>query len=207
MSDESSSKRRYELKKRAENVARTRARITEAAVDLHGSVGPARTTVSAVAERAGVQRHTVYRHFGTEEDLFAACSQEWLARNPLPDTDAWRDIGDPGERARTALAELYAYYERTEDMFANVYRDAPLVPALARRVADLSSYLDDAADALVGGLPAAGSRARLLVAAARHAVDFTSWRSLVRYAGVGIEEAVELMTTLIACAASVRPAP
>ena len=48
-------KRKYELKKRAEQMGETRLRITEAAIELHGSVGPSRTTMSAVAERAGVE--------------------------------------------------------------------------------------------------------------------------------------------------------
>src|SRR3954447_26954993 len=95
-------KRRYQQRKRAEDVAATRRRITEAAVALHGSVGPSRTTISAVADRAGVQRHTVYRHFPTEEDLFAACSTHFAQVNPLPDPAGWHSLGQ-------ALDELYAY--------------------------------------------------------------------------------------------------
>src|SRR6476659_2729549 len=85
MSDKIPTKRKYELKQRAAEMAETRLRITEAAVELHGTVGPARTTVSAIAERAGVQRHTVYRHFPTDADLFAACSAHYVAAHPLPD--------------------------------------------------------------------------------------------------------------------------
>ena len=101
-------KRPYRKRRRAELEDETRLRITEAAVALHGSVGPARTTVSAVAERAGVQRATVYRHFPDERSMFAACSAHWIAANPLPDLGAWARIADPGERLRTALTELYA---------------------------------------------------------------------------------------------------
>src|SRR3954453_23200307 len=104
MSDE---KRSYELKKRAEAMAGTRLRITEAAVELHGSVGPSRTTVSAVAERAGVQRHTVYRHFPTEAALFSACSSHWATKNPWPDPAGWTSLGD-------GLDQLYRWYEQTE---------------------------------------------------------------------------------------------
>ena len=73
--------RPYRKHRRAELEQQTRERIVEAAVDLHGSVGPARTTVSGVAERAGVQRATVYRHFPDDESLFAACSAHWRERN------------------------------------------------------------------------------------------------------------------------------
>src|SRR3990170_3766702 len=116
-------KRKYELKKRAEEMAETRRRITEAAVGLHGTVGPARTTLSAVAKRAGVQRHTVYRHFPTEAELFGACSAHYFTAHPWPDPEPWRAIGDPHQRLARALDELYAYYERTEPMFTNVLRD------------------------------------------------------------------------------------
>src|SRR3712207_8957648 len=111
MSRESSAKRKYELKKRAEQMAETHLRITEAAIELHGSVGPSRTTMSAVAERAGVERRTLYRHFPNEADLFEACSSHYFAANPWPDLDAWRAIADPDERLERALDELYAYYE------------------------------------------------------------------------------------------------
>ncbi len=77
--------RTYTLKRRAERQAQTRRRIVEATVDLHSTLGPARTTISDVAERAGVQRHTVYAHFPTERDLFYACSGLALERDPLPD--------------------------------------------------------------------------------------------------------------------------
>ena len=90
-------KRKYELKQRAEEMAETRRRITEAAVDLHRTVGPARTTLSAIAKRAGVQRHTVYRHFPTETELFGACSAHYFTANPWPDCPVQVDgrLSDP----------------------------------------------------------------------------------------------------------------
>ena len=125
MSPETGS-RPYQLRKRADAMQDTRRRITEAAVELHGSIGPARTTLSAVAERAGVQRQTVYRHFPTEDDLFAACSQHFYDRDPPPDLGRWRETADPAERLAAALDELYAYYERTEGMYVNLFRDETL---------------------------------------------------------------------------------
>src|SRR5215510_8703283 len=107
--------RSYNLKKRAEQQADTRLRIVEAAVELHGTVGPAATTVSMVAERAGVQRHTFYAHFPDERSLFMACSGLALERDPLPDAAAWRDIGDGHERLRSGLTALYGWYERNAD--------------------------------------------------------------------------------------------
>ena len=132
MSDQKITTRRYELKKRAADMAETKRRITEAAFELHGTVGPARTTVSAIAKLAGVQRHTVYRYFPTETDLFAACSAHFRDENPYPDVEAWSAVSDPGERLERALDELYAYYERTAPMYNNILRDAELVEAVGR---------------------------------------------------------------------------
>src|SRR5689334_20207903 len=115
-------------------MAETRRRITEAAVELHGSVGPAQTTISAVAEKAGVQRNTVYRHFPTDDDLFAACSGLFDAMYPPPDIEAWRAVEDPRERLVRALDNLYAFYEKTDYMLTRVMRDEPFVPAVTPRL-------------------------------------------------------------------------
>jgi AcrR family transcriptional regulator len=185
-------KRKYELKQRADEMAATHLRITEAAIALHGSVGPSRTTMSAVAERAGVERRTLYRHFPTEAELFAACSSHYFAAHPWPDLDGWRAIRDPGERLARALDELYAYYERTEPMLANVLRDADLVDSARDAVAPLHAYLEEAAKVL-----AAGRRRRKLVGGAlRHALAFPTWRSLAA-GGVRRADAVRLVTTLV----------
>src|SRR6185503_20231999 len=122
--------RKYTKRRRAESEQETRQRITEAAMNLHGSIGPARTTISAVADRAGVQRATVYRHFPDEESLFAACSGHYMALNPPPDPEAWAEETDHSARLRRALTETYSFFRRTEPMLSNVLRDAPVVEAM-----------------------------------------------------------------------------
>jgi AcrR family transcriptional regulator len=201
MSRESPTKRKYELKQRAEEMAKTHLRITEAAIDLHGSVGPARTTMSAVAKRAGVERRTLYRHFPTEADLFAACSTHYIAANPWPDLASWQAIRDPHERLERALDELYAYYERTGPMFSNVLRDAELVEFARDAVAPLQAYLDEAADALTAGRRARGRRRQLLKSAVRHAVSFSTWHSLTTN-GIARADAVKLLTALVEAASA-----
>jgi AcrR family transcriptional regulator len=198
---EMSSKRKYELKKRAEQVGETRRRITEAAIDLHGTVGPSRTTMSAVAERAGVERRTLYRHFPTEADLFAACSTHYFGANPWPDLGEWRAIRDPRERLERALDELYAYYEHTEPMLSNVLRDAELVDSARDAVAPLHAYLEEAAKVLTIGRPARGRRRELLTGALHHALDFPTWRSLSSN-GIGRSDAAKLTTALVEAAAT-----
>jgi AcrR family transcriptional regulator len=195
MSDQAN-KRKYELRKRADSMEDTRRRITEAAVELHGSVGPAHTTVTALAERAGVQRHTVYRHFPTEDDLFSACSTHFWATHPFPSTEGWRTIADPSERLTTALDELYRYYERNEGMLANLNRDIGL-PVVRAHVAPVDAYFQEAAAILSTGWPARGARRRVLAAAVGHALKFDTWRSLVREGGVTRAQAVRLAAGLV----------
>jgi AcrR family transcriptional regulator len=198
MSRESPPKRKYELKKRAAEMAETHLRITEAAIELHGTVGPARTTMSAVAKRAGVERRTLYRHFPTEPDLFAACSAHYFAANPWPDLGTWRAIENPQQRLQRALDELYAYYEQTEPMFSNVLRDSELVDLARDAVAPLHSYLEEAAEILASGRPGRGC-GQLLRGALRHALDFSTWHSLTSN-GIDREAAVILITALVEAA-------
>jgi AcrR family transcriptional regulator len=199
MSRETSPKRKYELKQRADDMAETHRRITDAAIELHATVGPSRTTLSAVAKRAGVERRTLYRHFPTEADLFAACSAHYFAANPWPDLEGWRAIGDPHERLEHALDRLYAYYERTEPMYSNVLRDAELVDSARDAVAPLHAYLEEAAEVLAAGRRLRGRRRQLVDGALRHALAFSTWRSLSAN-GIGRSDAVSLITALVGSA-------
>jgi AcrR family transcriptional regulator len=183
--------RKYQLKERARRQAETRQRIVEAAVDLHTSVGPARTTISGIAERAGVERHTVYAHFPDELTLFRACSQHWAGRHPLPDIAMLVEIDHPVRRLRRALGEMYAWYESVEADLAPLVRDASVIPAeiAATRLADLATM----ADAVSRGWP----RRKSVRAAIGHALEFETWRSLVRRQGLSRAQAVDVMARLV----------
>jgi AcrR family transcriptional regulator len=187
-------KRRYELKQRAERLEETRRRITEATVELHRTVGPAATRISEVARRAGVQRVTVYNHFPDEASLLAACSAHWRALHPAPDPSIW-----DGE-LRAALRELYAWYRETEPMTANVLRDAETIPAL-RAIVDggLGAYLEAVAETVAARFAARGRGRERVEAAARAAVDFHFWRAL---APLGDADAADLAAGLIELAAA-----
>jgi AcrR family transcriptional regulator len=201
MSDQ---KRQYRMKRRAELEEQTRLRITESAVALHQEVGPAQTSISAIAERAGVRRSTVYRHFPDEDALFTACSSHWRAANPPPDPRAWSSVESPAERMRTALRELYAFYGRTEPMYVSLLRDERLVPAVERRLGDFYGYLRAIQNGLAAGRGLRGGRAQVVRAAIGHALAFPTWRSLTREQGLGDDDAVELMSRLVEDAASGR---
>jgi AcrR family transcriptional regulator len=188
--------RTYELKQRARRQEETRQRIVDATVALHGSVGPAHTTISAIAQRAGVQRLTVYRHFPDERALFRACRDDWVADNPAPDVSAWAAIDDPAQRLSTALGELYAYFRATEPMTANVLRDLPESAALREAAAPFLQYWDAVRIALEQGWNLQGRRRARLRAVIGHAIEFDTWRSLARTQGLDDGEAAALMVRL-----------
>jgi AcrR family transcriptional regulator len=190
--------RKYEKKRRAELEAETRRRITESAMELHGSVGPARTSISAVAERAGVRRSTVYRHFPDEEALFGACSAHWAAANPLPDLASWEAIDDPAERLRSALGELYAFYGRTEQMMENLLRDEERVAVVKRLFSAYHGYMAAAREILLRGRPERGRRREEARAAIGHALAFATWQSLTREQGLDDSRAASLMCGMVA---------
>lgn len=188
------STRPYELRARADSMDRTRARITEAAIELHGTIGPAATTMSAVAERAGVTRATLYRHFPDEDALFAACSAEWRSANPSPDPGLWASIPDPHDRLETALPALYGWYRSSEAMRANLLRDLAVLPPAIRT--GIESYPRTVAGVLDAGW---SRRSRLRRAAIGHAVAFQTWQSLA-HQGLNDAEAAKLIIGLISTA-------
>jgi AcrR family transcriptional regulator len=184
--------RTYTLKRRAEQQAETRRRIVEAAVDLHGSIGPALTTVSMVAERAGVQRHTFYAHFPDDRSLYLACSGLALERDPLPDAQPWRTIENPSERLRVGLRAIYDWYERNANLVAAVLRDAEY-HALTREVAELRFGPPIAACGEVLGAKLNAKQRALL----RLALSFFTWRTLTRENGLKQGAAVAVMVQAI----------
>ena len=177
------------MKQRAAEMADTHLRITEAAIELHGTVGPARTTLSAVAKRAGVERRTLYRHVPNEADLSRPVrrttsppirSPIWTPGAPLATRPSgWSEPSTSSTPTTNATAP----------MLANVLRDAELVDFARDAVAPLRAYLDDAAEVLLGG-----RRGRLLAAAVRHALAFSTWRSL---SGIRRSDALKLVTALV----------
>jgi AcrR family transcriptional regulator len=191
-------KRPYRMKVRAELQEETRRRITESAVELHGTLGPSRTSMSAVAEHAGLPRSTLYRHFPDEAALFVACAGHWAMQHPLPDLEGWAAVGDPDARLRLALEELYAYYDGAEPMLANILRDLAVVEAVRTQFAPFVGYMQAAQATLMAGRRGRGRAAARTRAAIGHALAFTTWRSLVREQECSRSDAVAMMCALVA---------
>jgi len=190
------------MTRRAESEQATRRRITESAVHLHETVGPARTPISAVAEHAGVRRSTVYRHFADEAALMAACSAHWSALNPPPDLERWAEIEDPEERLRSGLEELYAYYGRTRGMLENLFRDEAISTTVAKTFRPYRAYTAAACEVLMAGRRSRGRTGKRLRAALGHAVAFATWRSLAVEQELDDAEAADLMCRLVGAVAA-----
>ena len=189
--------RRYVQTRRAAQVAETVRRIVEAALSLHEEVGPANTSISAVAKRAGVERPTIYRHFPDERSLLSACRGHHMTLHPPPTPETWMHIEEPGERLRVALTGLYAYYTENEQMTANLLRDATLSPSVAEATILMREGLLAMTALLSAGWseePSTSSRVRPGIG---HAVSFETWRSLCRQQELEASEAIELMLGMI----------
>jgi len=187
-------RRPYRMTARADQVGQTRTRIVEAAVALHGSVGPARTTVAGIAERAGVTRLTVYRHFPDDAALFAACTAHWASQQEMPDLDAWLSETDPVMRVRAALTDLYRFYAEAEPMLTRSARDRDALPGFIR---DRNEARDAArVEAVLTAWPRR-ERTKSRQALIAHALAFGTWRSLCLEQGLPSRTAVQAMTRLV----------
>ena len=187
------------MKRRAERVQETRQRIAEAAMELHETVGPVRTTVSAIAEKAGVQRHTYYAHFPELKDLYRACSAHHMERYPLPDPSRWAEISGPEERLTRALSEVYAYFGDNEALLTNVLRDTPLDPVLQENNVFLFRHWEAMRATIADAFEASGARREALLAAIALALDLQTWRTLVRQQGLDDDRAIGLMVGTVRC--------
>ena len=188
------------MRRRAELVDQTRLRITEAAVRLHTTVGPANTSISTVAEEAGVTRLTVYRHFRDQDELFDACRRHWYEANPPPDTGAWRAIPGLEDRARRAFSDLYGWYREHGAELFPIYRDMSSMPASAQD--EVRAQWAAVADALVDGVDVPSSARRQLRAVAGHLIGLMTWRSFVVEQGLGEDAAIDVAVRLLCAAAS-----
>jgi AcrR family transcriptional regulator len=203
---------KYELKKRAERQEETRLRIARATLELHEIIGPALTTRSAIAERAGVSRPTVYSHFPDELSLGKACSSLEMSDNPLPDPGPWQEIADPEQRLRVALGELYAYFRRRERLWANILRDQEMAlteddpearEADAEIMEPIFLHWERMKQILAIGWGKSYEPLRLLLSAIGLALDFQAWRAMTSTQGLSDEQAIELMVGMVRCAADV----
>jgi AcrR family transcriptional regulator len=193
-------RRQYRQTSRARKAEETRLRIVEATIALHREQGAAATSISAIAERAGVQRLTVYRHFPTQQDVLNACTGLWGERNPPPDPAEWSNLSDPVQRTRWARTLIYAYYGKSADMLRSAYRDLYRMPELKAPMGRIQGYFDAVRDDLLKAWAPPQSLRRRLKAALGHALHFPTWDSL-RARGLKGDEPVDVMLQWVRCLA------
>lgn len=170
-------KRKYSMSKRAEQQRQTRERIVDAVIDLHEKVGPANTSIKAVAENAGVQRLTVYRYFPDEKSLYHACTSRWLLSNPLPAVSDWESVCDASKRSHAALLAFCRYYRDTRSMWQSAYRDVDHVEAMRKPMGGIEEYLDAIRDDLLACWKVHGKQKQQLGITLRHCLRFSTWQS------------------------------
>jgi len=193
------------MQARAEHVGQTRQRIVDAAVQLHGSIGPAATTIAAIAELAQVTRLTVYRHFPDEAALFEACSGHWLSQQRPPDPASWCDISEPADRLRAGLADLYRFYRAGADMLTRIYHDLGALPQVHQlRLAERDKHHRDI---LAAPFAAGRGQRRRIRAIIGHASSFWTWHSLCIEQGLTDAEAIEIMTGTVRAALATPAQP
>jgi AcrR family transcriptional regulator len=194
--------REYTLGKRAEQQNETRRRIVEATVELHQEIGGLNTTISAIAERAGVERATVYRYFPDERSLLEACTSHYVAENPPPNPMAWLEIASAHARLEKALVEIYAYHRRTEAMSARAASDLLLIPLLEEVLAPLFAYWQQVQVILATPWQGSADEKRMVEAMIGHAITFQTWQSLVRRQGLDDVQAAKMMCQAVCCMTS-----
>lgn len=197
-------KRPYRMRQRAASQQETRLKVIEATMQLHEELGPRNTSISAIAERAGVQRLTVYRHFPDETAVFQACTAHWLTLNPFPDPARWAGIADPVDRFRTAIDAFYAYFARTRRMWTVSFRDVAEVPALQQPMAEAQTFLGGVADDLTAAFTQE-SECGHTAATIRHALHFLTWSELEDQ-GLDNSAKVALVTRWLESAARIAAA-
>ena len=190
---------KYELKARAERMADTRRRIVEATLKLHQTLGPAHTSISAIAAAAGVQRHTVYSHFPDERDIYMACGSLFARRNPLPPVAPWREIAGQSARTHRALLEVYGFFRDHERELSPIIRDMPLIPQLVGK--RFAPYRESVVAVVTDGWQLRGKRAVSVRALLDVALRFETWRALAREDGLSDVEAAATMAEAVLCVA------
>jgi AcrR family transcriptional regulator len=139
-----------------------------------------------------VNRVTVYRHFPDETALFNACSAHWMSQQRPPEPGAWEQIGDPVQRLRAGLADLYRYYRAGAGMLTHIYHDFAALPEAHQRL--LRDLDNRHGQILAAPFPSEAGQRRSLRAIIGHAVSFWTWHSLCLGQGLTDQEAVQVMT-------------
>jgi AcrR family transcriptional regulator len=138
--------RSYSSAVRQQQAARTRSLIVDAATDLFTSQGYARTTVRAIAERAGVAPDTVYASFGTKVRILTALIDARLAPPGVanvmdrPEAQAVRDEADQLRQLRLFAQDMAAVSTRVRPTYEVMRTASAVEPEVGAVFAEMERH-------------------------------------------------------------------
>ena len=191
--------RAYDRSLRDRSREETRRKIVEAAFRLHGRHGGLSTSYAMIARAADVSVPTVYNHFPTRDNLFAACTRHVPKEAPVLGPEIFDGVAGVEERLGVLVRALARSYGFWAPWIRWGSAEAPVVPEFRRFLEESrkgrEALLRGAFAPEFGGRPPAG-----LVDIAGVLVDFPSWEVLV--ARQGSRRAGALLTeslVILAC--------
>lgn len=130
--------------RRAEQAAQTRTDVLTAAIELFGESGWARTTITAVADRARVSAETVYKAFGSKRNLLMTAidfaivgDDDEVAFAARPEFQRTAAIGTFEQRLRAGFELAADVYERSAGVWRAIVEAAPSDPKIEAARVDL----------------------------------------------------------------------
>jgi AcrR family transcriptional regulator len=183
-------RRTYQLKQRAESAEETRRRLVQATFALHGEQGIAATTMTQIAERAGVGIGTVYHHFPTLDDTIMACGQMVMATYPPPTEVIFAGAATMRERLVRLAHALFDHLDRVA--FDMVRSDRDRLAIVRKFVGEEQEHRIELTRAALA--PFAIDRDLIRIAAAL--LDIGVYRAL-QQVGLSLDEAAETIADVI----------
>ena len=183
--------RAYNLGRRAEPKAETRARILAAALAIYRERGLAGASNLAIAKAADVAPGTVRNHFPELADLARALFEAIVGDLRIPDASMFDGDDDLASRIRRLARELAAFYERGQPWWQVYEREPEMISAWS---GGIDQYYADVERLMRAALGELGTDEESLAVVA--AVIGPPTFFALRARGLSSDEAVRLSTEL-----------
>jgi AcrR family transcriptional regulator len=167
----------------------TRSRIVEALIELIATEHPLEISMTSVADRAGVSEPTLYRHFPTKRDLFAALASEHY--NRVTEGVAPRSADELARDVRTVYARADTIESSVRWLLAAPDPTGVPRPNVERRLAMLRVAMEDELSAVPARDRDHMLRAALLITSP---MPLLYWRD---YLGLSSDQAAETAAWMI----------
>jgi TetR/AcrR family transcriptional regulator, cholesterol catabolism regulator len=101
-----------------------RARVLEAVLGLAREGGYDAVQLRPISDRTGVSTDTIYRYFGSRDQLISAAMREWMDREYLGPARTWLEGDTPAERILSFYRHVWEVWERNPAMLETFVRAA-----------------------------------------------------------------------------------